>query len=300
MVTPRLFALPLVALFLTLFIGCAHYVQLTDERVVDENAFIVAVMDPMARDMPRSCVPSFAQRQYRALAPVLADVLERQVEIQFAPTLEDHIDMSPTGNVDLVSGKHSVVHSQADRLQVPLEFLGYLTDAEGKTTHHGIFVVPSDDEGPQTVADLQGYTIFFGSPDFAEKHSAAIATLTENGIEVPANPPTFEKALFAIEAIFEDDNTVAVLSSYEKTQLEDCGTIPKDIIRIVGTTGEVPFIAFFFAESVSHHDRAKIISALDTIRDNEELRRVLATKWGVQFFGSVSGTPAESVKKNGE
>jgi ABC-type phosphate/phosphonate transport system substrate-binding protein len=244
-------------------------------------------MDPLAGDLACACIPGFAQRQYRALSPVLAKELGRPIELQFSASLEQHLAKSPTGKVDLVIGQDSVVRADADKLQVPLMHFGYLTDTTGKTTHHGLFVVPGDDEEAKTIADLKSYKIFFGSPNAQEKYAAAIATLTENGIEVPKDPQTFTLPIDAVFATFEDEKTAAVLAGYEKILLEECGTIEKGGIRTIGTTGEVPFVAFFVAESVDEQNFAKIKSALAKIKGDVNLRKSLETKDGVQFVEST-------------
>jgi len=299
MMKPRLFTL-LLAMFV---IGCTAQQETKQEPtttkhplIYDDTPFVVAVMDPLAVDLACACIPGFAQRQYRALSPVLAEALGRPVELQFSASLENHLTRSPTGRVDLVVGKVSVVQADAAKLQVSLGFLGHLTDPNGKTTHHAVFVVPSDDEEAQTIADLESYTIFFGSPDAEEKYAVAVATLATYGIAVPESPPTFMMPIDAVFELYNVEKSAAVIARYEKILLEGCGTIEKGGLRIVGTTAEVPFVAFYAPVSTNQQDIDNIKSALAKIKDDENLRRSLETT-GVQF--SI-GSNVEAVKKKKE
>ena len=43
---------------------------------------------------------------------------------------------------------------------------------------------------------------------------------------------------------------VAVISSYAKVLMEGCELIDKGMLRIVGQTGEVPFVTVFAAKSM--------------------------------------------------
>jgi hypothetical protein len=283
---PRSITLLLIGLLAIFVVGCTSQRETSccDALTGDAAPFVLAVMDPQAVDFARPCVPSFAQRQYRVLAPVLAEALGRTVELQFLPSLEQHLEKSPTGKVDLVVGKVSTVRACADRLQMSLSLFGTLTDAEGKTMHHGIFVVPSDDEEAQTIADLKSYTIFFGSPSDAEKYTAAMATLADHGIEVPENRQTFATALDAVFELYNVERSAAVITDHERIALEECRTIEKGSLRTIGNTREVPFIAFFLAGHVEQQDHLKIISALGKIKEDEALRKALDTKDGVQFL----------------
>ena len=290
----RSFTLPLISLLAIFVIGCPARKEIpieTNQQPGDATPFVVAVMDPLAVDLACACIPGFAQRQYRVLSPLLAEALGRPVELQFSASLENHLRRSPTGNVDLVVGKVSVVQADAQRLQVPLGLLGHLTDPNGKTTHHALFVVPSDDEEPQTIADLQSYTIFFGSPDDDEKYLGAILTLEAYGIEVPESPQTFTAPVDAVFELYNVERSAAVIARYEKLLLEGCGTIEKGGLRIVGTTPEVLFVAFYVPVSADPQDIDTIKSVLAKIKDDDHLRKSLETQDGVIFFKGVEAYP---------
>jgi len=242
----------------------------------------IAVMDPLAAPLSCPCVKGYAQRNYDKLGAYLEKRLERKTHVIFAEDVAKAVKASPDNHLDLIIGKTSVVRYDAAEYRLKVRPLAMLTGKEGGTTIRGWFIVPKNDPA-KSIDDLKGYTILFGPADCAEKHSAAIAALEQAGIAVPEKVET--RAGCSDSALDILDNKTpqrmaGVISSYAHPLLEGCGTVPKGSLRVVGRTGEVPFITVFATAGVDQASEKQIVAALWATKDEPALLTALETKNG--------------------
>jgi ABC-type phosphate/phosphonate transport system substrate-binding protein len=250
----------------------------------DRPELTMVVMDPLAAPLACACVQGYAQRRYERLAEYLEQELGCKVRIAFGEDLQSTVRQKTGGKVELVIGKDSMVRFDANQLKRAVRPVAALTGKDGSTTQHGLFVVPAEDPA-QTLSDLKGYTILFGPFEADEKHAAALAALAKAGVKLPSGDELktreacSEGACDILDKDFEGAGA-AVISSYAKPLLEGCGTIDKGALRIVGRTGEVPFVTAFVTDSVDDETAQRIQSALLGVGKNAELCVALETLKG--------------------
>jgi ABC-type phosphate/phosphonate transport system substrate-binding protein len=148
-----------------------------------------------------------------------------------------------------------------------------LTSKEGETMQHGLIVVPSGDPA-KSVKDLKGYRIIFGPKEADEKHAAALALLTKNGVEAPKSLETVDGCADGATKILDaglSARGAAVISSYAAPLPEGCGTMKKGDLRVVGKTEPVPFVLAFVSTEVSSGDRETIKKSLLAVQDDPAL-----------------------------
>ena len=246
---------------------------------------VVAVMDPLALDLACFCIKGFAQRQYRVLAEHLQSELERPVACVFSESLKSTFLKSPTGKIDLLLGKEDAVLFDAENFKMEIEPLAKLTDAEGKTTHHGVLVVEKNDPA-QTLGDLQTHQIIFGPEYSRERHIEPVRMLRQSGVAIPQKPYclTSDKDA-ALKILDHSDGDVSVrmsaaMAAYSLKLMEGCQTVEKGTLRILARTSEVPFITAFAAKSLGRELVPKIRDAFLSFGKNEKNLVALESKSG--------------------
>jgi outer membrane protein assembly factor BamB/ABC-type phosphate/phosphonate transport system substrate-binding protein len=248
---------------------------------------VMVVMDPLAAPLSCPCVKGYAQRDYGKLRDFLAERLGRPVVVRYGESLAQAVAKTADRAGDIVVGKRSVVVADAARAGQQLVPIADLTGKDGSTGQRGLIVV-RDADPARTVADLRGYRIILGPADAVEKHAAARDLLA-----APISEACSDGATEVVEAAAEA-RIAAVISSYARPLLEGCGTIEKGDLRVVGETGDVPFITAFVAERLDATLRGRIRDALLEVRSQPLLRLELESK-----SGFVPPAPAPSPNDNG-
>jgi ABC-type phosphate/phosphonate transport system substrate-binding protein len=253
------------------------------EKPLAGNALTVVVTDPLAAPLSCPCVKGYAQRDYDKLGKFLEAKLGRPVAVHYAETLAGALTKKTDGKADLVIGKDSVVRAEAAANKLAVTHLACLTGKDGKTTQTGLVCVAAADKA-LTVADLKGYTIYFGAAEAEEKHGAAVQILKEAGVAVPAKPETCpactDGATKVIELAKGGQQVATVISSYAQPLLEGCGTIKKGDLRVVAETDPVPFIAAFATGNLPPAGLTALKAALLAVGANKDLCTALETKAG--------------------
>jgi len=244
----------------------------------------LVVMDPLAAPLSCPCVEGYAQRQYEKLAEYLSDRLGRPVHVTFAESFEKALAQEDCHAIDIAIGKDSVVRHDAAAMKLGVTPIAALTGKDGKTTQTGLIVVRSGDAA-ETVEDLQGYRILFGTAACDEKFATARATLAAAGVELaaPAAAETTEACSDGACKIIEwgdRERAAAVISSYAAPLLEGCGTIKKGDLRVVGETEPVPFVTAFVTERLNPSQQAEVREALLEVGKRAELLAALESLIG--------------------
>jgi len=262
----------------------------------DPGALSLVVMDPLAAPLSCPCVEGYAQRKYEVLAEHLESALGRRVEVTFSESLLTAMKKSGK-KADIVIGKESVVQADADHAKLPLTAISRLTDQQGSTDQYGIIVVNRDDPAA-SVADLAGYSIYFGPAEAAEKHSAALELLKEAGVTIGEDKrkisPACSDGACEVVDLGPQSRTAAVISSYAQPLLEGCGTIKKGDLRVLAKTAPVPFVSLFIADTLEGKDVETIRSALAEVALKPEVLEALESLIG---FLPVEATATTIAKK---
>jgi ABC-type phosphate/phosphonate transport system substrate-binding protein len=249
--------------------------------IADERPTLtVLVMDPLALPLSCPCVKGHAQRLYDKLGAYLEKELGQPVKVLFSDDLSKVL-RTETKDVDIIIGKQSVVRFDAKLNKFAVRPAMMLTGQDGKTTVTGLIVVRKDDPA-QKLADLKGYTIFFGPPDCDEKFKAAGEALKKAGIELPEKIETRPGCSDSVVEMLEHPEklTASVISSYAAALLEGCGTIEKGSIRVIGETEPVPFVTVFFSGRINEDRGREICRALASVKDKPELMTAMETAIG--------------------
>ena len=257
-----------------------------------ERGLQVLVMDPLAAPLACPCVEGYAQRKYERLAEYLERRTGQRTQITFADALGKARQGSTPRRIDVIIGKDSVVRADALAAGIGVTAVANLTGQDGSLTQTGLVVVRADSPA-RHVRDLQGYRIFFGAAQSAEKHDAAIALLKSAGVKLPDQVETTAQCSEGACRVIElgaGVRAAAVISSYAKPLLEGCGTVKKGELRAIGETQPVPFIVAFLTQTVSPADRHKITEALLAVGEDAALCTALETLIG---FVPIEGPPAK-------
>lgn len=254
-------------------------------ELTSSSSLTLVVMDPLAAPLACDCVQGYANRQYQRLAEALEARLDTKVQVFWTESLAKLREKEPDTRFDLVIGKDSVVVAQGKKLGLGFLPIASLTGKDGKTTQHGLFVVRAE-SSVASLIDLEGATIFFGPDECDEKWSAPRGLLETLDVKTASDSKVYgacSEAAKALMALPEDAMAAAVISSYAAPLLEGCGTINKGDLRIVGQTGDMPFVTAFVASTLSQTRRDEIKQALITLRD-KELLTVLESAKGFQVY----------------
>ncbi len=87
-----------------------------------------------------------------------------------------------------------------------------------------------------------------------------------------------------------ETHAAAVISSYAQPLLEGCGSVNKGDLRVIGQTGQVPFVTAFVREDLPQPTRSAIESALLDTGSDPNLLRQLETQKG--FVRTSADRPA--------
>lgn len=241
--------------------------------------FLIAVGDPLARENACACVAGHAQRDYLALADLVARELDRPAELVFCDSLQGAVAQGGR-RPDCFIGKTSAVGAPTEGTNAPIRCLAMLTGLNGETTLQGVFIVRANDPA-HAVPDLAGRRILFGHPNAAEKHDAALDLLRAFGMSTPSPAPLLaDTCTAAALAVSKGEADAAVISDYAWPLLSACGAVDSDALRIVGHTAPVPFIGVFATAPLSPSDEAALRRALKKIPHSRRLRAKLETRDG--------------------
>ena len=260
-----------------------------------EDALIMVVMDPLAKELSCPCVKGYAQRDYQQLGKFLEQRLKQPVKVLFMESLKEGLEREGLTGADLIIGKDSVVRSQSKSLKMPAEHLAALTGKTGQTTQQGFIVVAATDPA-MSVADLTGHEVIFGSADCDEKYSAAVELFAKAHVKLPASLETCASCSDGATRIVEagpQGRIAAVISSYAAPLLEGCGTVKKGDLKIIAKTKPVPFVAAFATPRVSPRTRTAIRQALLELGEQAPLCEALETLGG--FIEIPEKAPADEV-----
>jgi ABC-type phosphate/phosphonate transport system substrate-binding protein len=249
------------------------------------SSLTMVVMDPLAAPLACDCVQGYANRQYQRLAEALEARLDTKVQVYWTESLAKLQEKEPETRFDLVIGKDSVVAAQGKKLGLGFLPVASLTGKDGKTTQHGLFVVRAE-SSVASLIDLEGATIFFGPEECDEKWAAPRGLLETLEVKTASDSKVYgacSEAAKALMALPEDAMAAAVISSYAAPLLEGCGTINKGDLRIVGQTGDLPFVTAFVDKKLPQTRRDEIKAALIALRD-KELLTVLESAKGFQVY----------------
>ena len=274
--------------------GCAA------PSVRTEDAEVIVVMDPLARELACACVRGHAQRHYQQLADFLARRTGQRYRVVFADNIEKGLRQTDPARVALVIGKQSVVLDTAPQSGLRLKPLCRLTGKDGLTTLTGLFVVKANDSA-RALSDLKGRRILFGPADSDEKHAAALAALRAVGIEPPVPVETragCSDAALDVQESKDQPPPVAVISSYALPLLEGCETIERGSLRVVGESAPVPFVAVFVSASLSSDETSRIEKALLAVREKPELLRTMESKDGFVPYSAAPASPKPMSKND--
>jgi len=254
-------------------------------KTIAAEPFVIAVMDPLAKELACACIDGFAQRDYKALANHLKktdEALFGKVELVFAGSLPAAIQRSSAKRVDMVIGKDSVVRDQLQKAKMPATGIARLTDKQGSINFTGLVIVTADDPA-KTIADLKNHRILLGPADSDEQHAAAIKLFQKHGVTLPEKPEIISRRYEAGFMVIENESEqpiAAAISDYVLALLEGCGFIEKGALRVVDKTEEVPFVAVFVTESVDRRVMGELYTALLACRLDAKLLEVLESKDG--------------------
>jgi outer membrane protein assembly factor BamB len=236
----------------------------------------VVVMDPQGGPLRRDGL-SRPARDYAPLGRLLTETLHRQVEFSYG----DGWAGTPAAQraADLIIGKDSTVAAEAARLNEPVRPLARLTDERGETGICGLFVVRRNDPA-QTPGDLADHTIVFGPPAEPERHSLALAALSQQGV-VPVPPlETAPTCRDALQRITRRQADAAVISSANLALVEDGTAVNQDAFRVIGRTVSRPFITVFATSRIGPATERTIAEALLSVKAQPPLLQALQSRAG--------------------
>lgn len=256
-----------------------------DDNKSEKRPLTLVVMDPLCDRLACDCVEGYAQRKYEVLAKHLEKKLDRRIRIFWGETLSSALEETKF-KPDIIVGKHSVVKHDASENKFDMQPMARLTGKDGSVTQWGLIVVRKKDPA-KTVADLKDYRIFFGPEAHEEKHSAPMKLLKKNGIEIPAKleiSGACSQAASKLVELEDDVKAAAIISSYAEPLLAGCGTIDKGELRVIGKSGEVPFVSAFVSKKLDAETRNEIRQAFtSTASDKKLLKAIESSKGFVNF-----------------
>jgi ABC-type phosphate/phosphonate transport system substrate-binding protein len=254
--------------------------------------FIIAVMDPLAKELACACIDGYAQRDYKALAVHLKNTGNPAFatgEIVFAGSVQAALQKSSKKRVDMIIGEDSVVRAELQKAKIPVTAIARLSDKQGTTGFTGLVVVAADDPA-KSIADLKNHRLLLGPVESNERHAAAIKLFEKHGVAVPKQPEVVGRCSEAAHTILENESDkliAAVLSDYSFALLEGCETIEKGALRVLDKTEPVPFIGVFVTETVDKKVMGELYTALMNCKTDAKLLKMLETKEGFVHYGKI-------------
>ncbi len=259
----------------------------------------LAVNDPLAAENACACVEGYAQRDYHALAVALATRLRRPVEVGFVSTFAQARERMG-GEPHVIVGKASQIEAELARNGHPSEAcLARLTGLTGETVFQGVLVV-RDADPARRVADVAGYRVIFGADDSVEKHAAGLTLLRTFGCTPAGVPEVVDTcmqaaALMAMEPADDERHLAAFVSDYALPLLTGCGTVDEGMLRVIGRTEPVPFIAAYATRHLGAEDSRAVQAALLEVSRSSRLRKRLESRDGFvrpEVLTREAGMPA--------
>jgi len=244
----------------------------------------IAVDDPLAAENACACVKGYAQRDYHALAEALAKRLRRPVEVGFVSTFAQARERMG-GEPHLWIGKASQVEAELLRNGHPTETcLARLTGLDGETVFQGVLVVRAGDPA-RRVAEVAGYRIIFGEEDSVEKHQAGLELLrtfgcAPTGVLETVGTCMQAGSLLAAEPEPGGRRVAAFVSDYSLPLLTGCGTVDEGMLREIGRTAPIPFIAVYATRQLGAEDSGAVQAALLEVGRSSRLRKRLESRDG--------------------
>ena len=246
----------------------------------------VAIMDPLCGRLAGDDVKG-PHRDYAPLGRFLEEALNQQVELFYGRHFRDIPQLRPPA--DLIIGQYSVVLAEAAQADELVRPIARLTDDRGTIDLSGLFVVRADDPA-KTVDDLADHKIMFGPPADEERHSWALATLSQSGI-TPVPPlavaPTCRDAL---QAVAQHKADAAVISSYALAMVDSESAAAQGSFRVVGRTAGQPFITAFVTSRMGPASERAMTNVLLSVQAHPQLLETLRSKAG---FVPLQNPPAQ-------
>lgn len=264
-----------------------HRLSASEPESAKDDSIVMVVSDPLAAELSCPCVAGYAQRDYEQLAEYLGEAIGRHVTVLYGESIARALG-DRGKRVDIVIGKQSVVAAEASRSNRALEPVALLTGLDDSSTQHGLVVVHHQD--PATgIAELGDHAVVLGPNDCEEKHAAARKLFADNRVPLPADGEIAANCTEAAERVLAAKKAggrpvAAVVSSYAAPLLEGCGTIRKGELRVVGKTGEVPFIAAFLNRRLDAATRTTLLEALRGVADEPVVRHAIESKSGFRML----------------
>ena len=259
-------------------------------KTLAAEPFVIAVMDPLAKELACACIDGFAQRDYKALANYLqetGDPAFAKIELVFASSLPVALRKSSTKKVGMVIGKDSVVRAELQRAKIASTGIARLLNKTGDTVGFTGLVIVAADDPAKIVADLKNHRLLFGPPECEEKYDAAIKLFKKHGVPIPDKPETIDKCTEAGFAILENETDVpiaAVVSDYALALIEGCDLIEKGALRVIDKTESVPFIGIYVTESVDQKMAEKLFGYLLRTGGEPKLKQALETQGFMNYI----------------
>jgi ABC-type phosphate/phosphonate transport system substrate-binding protein len=277
-------------------LGCllaAGALQGQSQKVGPESIVLV-VMDPLAKELACACVKKYGQRDYRKLAARLETTTKQRVSIEFSDDLAESLaGLSPRQEVIVVGDKSLVAHG-AKKAGLQFHAVCELSGLDGSTTVTGSFIARSDDQAKE-LKDIKARQVLFGLAEEDEKYAASLAALRNAGVELPSKPERRASYSDAALDLLDSQSSpppVAVIPSYALPLLLGCGTVKPGSLRVIGTTGPVPFITVFVAEVISAEKQEKIIKTLLGVKEDAKLLKAIESRDGFKLLkGEEPGRP---------
>jgi ABC-type phosphate/phosphonate transport system substrate-binding protein/outer membrane protein assembly factor BamB len=250
----------------------------------------VVIADPLCRPLASDAAQGRGQRNYAPLAAFLETQLRRSVDLVYsddpAAVLRAH-----RGAIDLIVGKASAVSFAATEANEPVRPIARLAGKDGATEVCGLFVVRKNDPA-RTVGDLADHRILFGPPGDDGRHAAALAMLAVEGVTPVPPLQTMADRGQAVRTVVNGEADVAIIPDYAAANPQDDEPINQGVLRIVGRTAPVPFIAVFATEKVSPGAQRTMLDALFAAGRDAPLLEALHSKAGFVAWDAPCASPS--------
>jgi ABC-type phosphate/phosphonate transport system substrate-binding protein len=236
----------------------------------------VVIMDPQCGRLARDDLQG-PHRDYAPLSRFLEEVLNRPIDLFYGGHLSEIHRLKPPA--DLILGRESVVLAEAARRDEPIRPVARLTDHLGSTELSGLFVTRADDPA-RTIGDLANHKIVFGPTADEERHSWALAALSQAGITPVPPLEVAPSCRDALQAVAQHKADAAVIPSYAQALVDGETTAGPGAFRVVGRTASQPFITAFVAGRMGPATEQVVANALLSVQAYPQLLETLKSKAG--------------------